>query len=63
MGDAATYKSGGLGAHIDYVIAKTSGSLLVGTANRGVCAVTLGDSVSALKPRLNRNIRPHRGPD
>ena len=51
----ATYKSGGLGAHIDYVIAKTSlGALLVGATNRGVCAVTLGDSVSALEAALEQ---------
>lgn len=51
----ATYKSGGSGAHIDYVIAKTSlGSLLVGATNRGVCAVTLGDSVETLEAALGR---------
>src|SRR5207244_4519317 len=46
----ATYKSGGSGAHIDYIIAKTSlGSLLVGATNRGVCAVTLGDNAEVLE--------------
>jgi len=51
----ATYKSGGSGAHIDYVIAKTSlGSLLVGATNRGVCAVTLGDTVETLEAALGR---------
>ena len=51
----ATYKSGGSGAHIDYVIAKTSlGSLLVGATNRGVCAVTLGDDVETLESALER---------
>ncbi|HZF72641.1 MAG TPA: methylated-DNA--[protein]-cysteine S-methyltransferase, partial [Gemmatimonadaceae bacterium] len=51
----ATYKSGGSGAHIDYVIAKTSlGSLLVGATNRGVCAVTLGDDVETLETALER---------
>ncbi|HEY3133309.1 MAG TPA: bifunctional DNA-binding transcriptional regulator/O6-methylguanine-DNA methyltransferase Ada [Gemmatimonadaceae bacterium] len=49
----ATYKSGGSGAHIDYVIAKTSlGSLLVGATNRGVCAVTLGDNADVLETAL-----------
>jgi len=49
----ATYKSGGHGAHIDYVITKTSlGSLLVGATNRGVCAVTLGDNAEALEAAL-----------
>ena len=51
----ATYKSGGSGAHIDYVIAQTSlGSLLVGATNRGVCAVTLGDDVETLEAALER---------
>lgn len=51
----ATYKSGGSGAHIDYVIAKTSlGSLLVGATNRGVCAVTLGDDAGMLETALER---------
>src|SRR6266576_6967105 len=49
----ATYKSGGHGAHIDYVITKTSlGSLLVGATNRGVCAVTLGDNAEMLEAAL-----------
>ena len=51
----ATYKSGGSGAHIDYVIATTSlGALLVGATNRGVCAVTLGDNDSVLEAALER---------
>ena len=51
----ATYKSGGSGAHIDYVVAKTSlGSLLVGATNRGVCAVTLGDDAETLEAALER---------
>ena len=51
----ATYKSGGAGAHIDYVVAKTSlGSLLVGATNRGVCAVTLGDNAEVLEAALER---------
>jgi AraC family transcriptional regulator of adaptative response/methylated-DNA-[protein]-cysteine methyltransferase len=49
----ATYKSGGAGAHVDYVIATTTlGSLLVGATNRGVCAVTLGDDVETLEAAL-----------
>lgn len=41
----ATYKRGGAGARIDYVMTKTSlGVLLVGATERGVCSVTLGDS-------------------
>src|SRR5256885_11113839 len=51
----ATYKSGGSGAHIDYVIAKTSlGSLLVGATNRGVCAITLGDNADMLEAALEQ---------
>jgi len=51
----ATYQSGGEGAHIDYVIARTSlGSLLVGATNRGVCAVTLGDNDEVLETALER---------
>jgi AraC family transcriptional regulator of adaptative response/methylated-DNA-[protein]-cysteine methyltransferase len=49
----ATYRRGGAGAHIDYVIAKTSlGSLLVGATERGVCAVTLGNNAKALESAL-----------
>jgi AraC family transcriptional regulator of adaptative response/methylated-DNA-[protein]-cysteine methyltransferase len=51
----AAYKSGGTGAHIDYVITATSlGSLLVGATNRGVCAVTLGDDDETLEAALER---------
>jgi AraC family transcriptional regulator of adaptative response/methylated-DNA-[protein]-cysteine methyltransferase len=51
----ATYRRGGAGAHIDYVIAKTSlGDLLVGATERGVCAVTLGDDESTLEAALER---------
>ena len=51
----ATYKSGGSGAHIDYVVTNTSlGYLLVGATNRGVCAVTLGDDEAALEAALER---------
>jgi AraC family transcriptional regulator of adaptative response/methylated-DNA-[protein]-cysteine methyltransferase len=49
----ATYRRGGAGAHIDYVIAKTSlGTLLVAATDRGVCAVTLGDDASSLEAAL-----------
>jgi AraC family transcriptional regulator of adaptative response/methylated-DNA-[protein]-cysteine methyltransferase len=49
----ATYKRGGAGAHIDYVIAKTSlGTLLVAATDRGVCAVTLGDDAKSLEVAL-----------
>ena len=51
----ATYRRGGAGAHIDYVIATTSlGTLLVGATDRGVCAVTLGDNAKALEAALGR---------
>ena len=41
----ATYKRGGAGSQIDYVMTKTSlGTLLVGATERGVCFVTLGDT-------------------
>jgi AraC family transcriptional regulator of adaptative response/methylated-DNA-[protein]-cysteine methyltransferase len=49
----ATYRRGGAGMHIDYVIAKTSlGPLLVAATERGVCAVTLGDDTNALETSL-----------
>jgi AraC family transcriptional regulator, regulatory protein of adaptative response / methylated-DNA-[protein]-cysteine methyltransferase len=51
----ATYRRGGAGAHIDYVLAKTSlGTLLVGATERGVCAVTLGDDEKTLEVALER---------
>jgi AraC family transcriptional regulator of adaptative response/methylated-DNA-[protein]-cysteine methyltransferase len=51
----ATYRRGGAGARIEYVTAKTSlGTLLVGATNRGVCAVTLGNSVKVLEEGLER---------
>jgi len=41
----ATYKRGGAGTRIDYVMSKSSlGVLLVGATERGVCSVTLGDT-------------------
>ncbi len=49
----ATYRRGGAGAHIDYVIAKTSlGTLLVAATDRGVCAVTLGEDAKSLEAAL-----------
>jgi AraC family transcriptional regulator, regulatory protein of adaptative response / methylated-DNA-[protein]-cysteine methyltransferase len=49
----ATYRRGGAGAHIDYVLAKTSlGTLLVAATDRGVCAVTLGDDAASLETAL-----------
>ena len=51
----ATYRRGGAGAHIDYVIATTSlGTLLVAATDRGVCAVTLGDDAKTLEAALER---------
>jgi AraC family transcriptional regulator, regulatory protein of adaptative response / methylated-DNA-[protein]-cysteine methyltransferase len=41
----ATYKRGGAGTRIDYVMTKSSlGVLLVGATERGICSVTLGDT-------------------
>ncbi|HKV52102.1 MAG TPA: Ada metal-binding domain-containing protein, partial [Gemmatimonadaceae bacterium] len=41
----ATYKRGGAGTRIEYVMTKSSlGVLLVGATERGVCSVTLGDT-------------------
>ena len=49
----ATYRRGGVGAHIDYVIAQTSlGTLLVAATDHGVCAVTLGDDAATLETAL-----------
>jgi AraC family transcriptional regulator, regulatory protein of adaptative response / methylated-DNA-[protein]-cysteine methyltransferase len=49
----AAYRDGGIGMHIDYVIAKTSlGLLLVAATDRGVCAVTLGDDANSLESAL-----------
>src|SRR5687768_3890172 len=51
----ATYRRGGAGAHIDYVITNTSlGSLLVAATDRGVCAVKLGDDATSLEEALER---------
>jgi AraC family transcriptional regulator of adaptative response/methylated-DNA-[protein]-cysteine methyltransferase len=49
----AAYKHGGAGTHIGYVLTKTSlGVLLVGATERGVCAVTLGDSEAEVETAL-----------
>src|SRR5438132_4306273 len=49
----ATYRRGGAGTQIDYVIAATSlGALLVAATDRGVCAVQLGDSAENLEAAL-----------
>jgi len=51
----ATYRRGGAGTHIDYVLATTSlGRLLVAATDRGICAVTLGDDVRTLEDALER---------
>jgi AraC family transcriptional regulator of adaptative response/methylated-DNA-[protein]-cysteine methyltransferase len=49
----ATYRRGGAGMQIDYVIVDTSlGMLLVGSTDRGICAVTLGDDDRGLEAAL-----------
>ena len=51
----ATYKRGGEGTRIDYVMTTTSlGVLLVGATERGVCAVTLGDSQQSVQDALTQ---------
>jgi AraC family transcriptional regulator, regulatory protein of adaptative response / methylated-DNA-[protein]-cysteine methyltransferase len=51
----ATYRRGGAGTHIDYVVTTTSlGELLVGATERGICVVTLGDDVYTLEAALGR---------
>jgi AraC family transcriptional regulator of adaptative response/methylated-DNA-[protein]-cysteine methyltransferase len=51
----ATYRRGGAGAKIDYVIANTSlGALLVAATDRGVCSVKLGDDAKNLETDLER---------
>lgn len=51
----ATYGRGGRGAHIGYTIASCSlGLLLVATTERGLCAVKLGESDSALVDDLRK---------
>jgi len=49
----ATYRRGGQGMHINYTIIDCSlGRLLVAATERGVCAVSLGDSDAALEAAL-----------
>ena len=49
----ATYRRGGAGMHIEYVVAKTLlGTLLVAATERGVCAVTLGNDAKGLEAAL-----------
>lgn len=49
----ATYRRGGAGTRIDYLITSTSlGALLVGATDRGICAVTLGDDSGLLEKAL-----------
>jgi AraC family transcriptional regulator of adaptative response/methylated-DNA-[protein]-cysteine methyltransferase len=51
----ATYKRGGAGTRIDYVMTKSSlGVLLVGATDRGVCSVTLGDTQRDVEDALAR---------
>jgi len=51
----ATYRRGGLGMHIEYVVTPTSiGSLMVAATERGVCAVMLGDSAGFLESALSK---------
>jgi AraC family transcriptional regulator, regulatory protein of adaptative response / methylated-DNA-[protein]-cysteine methyltransferase len=51
----ATYGRGGLGAVINYTLAKCSlGLLLVAATERGICSVKLGDSDEALAADLSR---------
>jgi AraC family transcriptional regulator of adaptative response/methylated-DNA-[protein]-cysteine methyltransferase len=51
----ATYRRGGAGMHIDYVVARTLlGTLLVAATERGVCAVTLGNDAKSLEAGLAR---------
>jgi AraC family transcriptional regulator of adaptative response/methylated-DNA-[protein]-cysteine methyltransferase len=49
----ATYRRGGLGAKIDFSIAKSPlGRLLVGATARGVCRVMIGDDAGAMEQEL-----------
>jgi len=51
----ATYRRGGLGAHIRFITVPTPlGRLLVGATERGVCAVLLGDSDEEVAEALRR---------
>lgn len=51
----ATYRRGGEGMEINYVVVESPlGALLVGTTDRGVCAVHLGDHEQELVETLHR---------
>jgi AraC family transcriptional regulator of adaptative response/methylated-DNA-[protein]-cysteine methyltransferase len=55
----ATYRRGGLGAHIDFSVADSPlGRLLVGATARGVCRVMIGDDDRALEGELRAEY-PH----
>ena len=55
----ATYRRGGEGMSIRFATARTSlGTILVATTPRGICAVSLGDSVHALEEALHYEF-PH----
>jgi len=48
-----TYRDGGRGMHVRFTTVATSlGTLLVGVTDRGVCAVSLGDSATKLERAL-----------
>ncbi len=50
----AAYRKGGAGMHIRYTISECPlGYLLVGATERGLCAVSLGDSPAAVEAWLN----------
>lgn len=50
----ATYQAGGRGARISFAVVECAlGKLLVARTERGVCAITLGDSEAALEQSLH----------
>ncbi len=51
----ATYRKGGLGAHIRFAVAPCAlGAVLVAASERGVCAILLGDEPEALTQELRQ---------
>jgi AraC family transcriptional regulator of adaptative response/methylated-DNA-[protein]-cysteine methyltransferase len=53
----AAYRRGGRGIPVSYALARSPlGTLLVATTARGVCAVRLGDSATALETDLKREL-------
>jgi AraC family transcriptional regulator of adaptative response/methylated-DNA-[protein]-cysteine methyltransferase len=51
----ATYRRGGRGAHIRYVLVDSAlGRLLVASTERGICAVTMGDDDEVLEAALRQ---------